>query len=290
MKKLLKEPLFHFLVAGLGLFVLFQIVGNDEAVYDDKVIVVDRDALLTFIQFRARAFEPGKAQAYLDSLSPGDLDELVDDFSREEALYREALALGVDQNDYVIKRRMIQSIEFITNGFVTASVDPTDADVEAYFAAHRDDYYISPHVTFTHVYFEKEGRGAEEAAKLAATKLAELNSEHVPFTGAPAHGDRFPYFLNYVEREPGTVAAHFGEAMAAQLFDLMPDDSRWRGPFESTYGYHLVLLTKNVEGRYPDLAEVNASVRSDAEQAAIDSMQEEMIRAIVDTYEVRRTF
>ena len=290
MKKILKEPLLHFLVAGLALFVLFDIVGGDEAAYDDNVIVVDREALLMFAQFRANAFEPDRAVAYLDSLAPEELDRLIGDYVREEALYREALALGVDQHDYVIKRRMIQSIQFITNGFVAASVDPTETEIGSYFELHRDDYYVSPHVTFTHVYFGKDGRGAEVAAKLAAAKLTELNARHVQFTDAPAHGDRFPYFLNYVEREPETVAAHFGQKMAEQLFELAPDDRIWRGPFESPYGYHLVLLVKKVEGRYPDLAEVYASVRSDAEQAAIDTMQEKAIRAIVDTYEVRRSF
>lgn len=290
MMKLLKEPLLHFLLAGLGLFILFGIVGGDEDSYDDKVIIVDRDALLTFAQFRARAFDPGGAGTFLDNLSPEELQRLVDEYVREEALYREALALGVDQNDYVIKRRMIQSIEFITNGFVTASVNPTDAEIEAYYEAHLDDYYISPFATFTHVYFGKSARDAEEAAVLAEAKLVELNREKVPFAKAPAHGDLFPYFLNYVEREPEIVAAHFGETMAKQLFELEPDDSQWRGPFESPYGYHLVLLTKKVEGRYADLAEVYASVRSDVEQEAIDTLQEEAIRAIVGTYEVRRAF
>ena len=290
MKILLKEPLLHFLVAGLALFALFEVMGSSETTFDDKVIVVDRDALMMFAQFRARAFEPGRAEAFLDNLSPPELERLIDDYVREEALYREALALGVDQNDYVIKRRMIMSIEFITNGFVTASVDPSDAEVEAYFTTNRDDYYISPFVTFTHVYFGAGGRGAEEAAALAQMKLAELKSTQVPFAEAPAHGDRFPYFLNYVEREPEIVASHFGEPMATKLFELTPNDRQWHGPFESPYGYHLVLLTKKVEGRYADLAEVYASVRSDAEQEAIDTLQEEAIQAIVDTYEVHRTF
>ena len=68
MMKLLKEPLLHFLLAGLGLFILFGIVGSDEDSYDDKVIIVDRDALLTFAQFRARAFDPGRAGTFLDNL------------------------------------------------------------------------------------------------------------------------------------------------------------------------------------------------------------------------------
>ena len=80
-------------------------------------------------------------------LSGEELERLVDDYVREDALHREAIALGVDKNDYIIKRRMIQSIEFITDGFVTAAVEISDDDVEAYLEANRDDYYIEPYVT-----------------------------------------------------------------------------------------------------------------------------------------------
>ena len=288
MKKLLTEPLLHFLLLGVGLFVLFEFVAGDEASYDENVIVVDRNNLLNFVQFRARAFEPGAAVDYLDKLQGEDLERLIDDYVREEALHRQAVALGVDENDYVIKRRMIQSIEFITNGFVTAALDLEDDDIEAYFEANIDDYFISPYVTFTHVFFEKDERGADAAIALAETKLAELNAARVPFAEAPGHGDRFPYFLNYVERDPAFVASHFGPRVAEEIFALEPDAEIWRGPLESPYGYHLVLLTKKVEGRYPELVEVRERVRNDAEQVEIDTMQDKAIQAIVDTYEVRR--
>lgn len=288
MKKLVTEPLLHFLLIGVGLFVLFKFVANDEASYDEKVIVVDRNNLLTFVQFRARAFEPGAAAGYLDKLQGEDLERLIDDYVREEALYRQAVALGVDQNDYIIKRRMIQSIEFITHGFVAAAVDLDEEDIETFFEANRDDYYIAPYVTFTHVFFEKDKRSTDVALALAETKLAELNAKRVSFAEAPAHGDRFPYFLNYVEREPEFVASHFGRRVAEEIFAIKPDGALWRGPFESPYGYHLVLLTKKVEGRYPDLEEVRERVRSDAKQAEIDIMQDNATQAIVDTYEVRR--
>lgn len=289
MKKLLTEPLLHFLIVGLGLFVLFNFVAGDEADYDENVIVVDRESLLTFMQYRARAFEPGAAAAYLDGLSEDELNGIIDDYVREEALHRQAVALGVDQNDYVIKRRMIQSIEFITNGFVTAAVDLDDDDIEAYYEANRDNYYISPYVTFTHVYFEKGERGDEAAAKLATEKLAELNAAGEPFTSAPNHGDRFPYFLNYVERDPDFVASHFGQRMAAGIFELEPADDRWQGPFESPYGYHVIMLTKRMEGRYPELDEIRDRIILDAERTEIEAMQDQAIQAIVDTYEVRRS-
>ena len=289
MKKLLKEPLLHFLLLGAGLFVLFDFVASEDTAYDENVIVVDRNTLLTFVQFRARAFEPGAAAAYLDKLQGDDLERLINDYVREEALHRQAVALGVDENDYVIKRRMIQSIEFITNGFVTAALNLDDEAIEAYFESNIEDYYIAPYVTYTHVFFEKDERGADAALALAEAKLAELNAVKVAFAEAPGHGDRFPYFLNYVERDPEFVASHFGPRMAEEIFALEPDAASWRGPLESPYGYHLVLLTRKVEGRYPDLEEVRERVRSDAEQAEIDTMQDKAIQAIVDTYEVRRT-
>ena len=289
MNKILKEPLAHFLVLGLGLFVLFEIVSGDDAADDSKVINVDRASLLTFVQFRMRAFEPKVAEARLDAMSDDELQLLIDDYVREEALHSEALALGMDENDYVIKRRMIQSIEFITNGFVTAATEVSDDDVQAYYESNRQDYYISPYVTFTHVFFDVDRRGLDEAVALATVKLAELNRESVPFSAAPQHGDRFPYFVNYVERDRDFVASHFGVEMAEGVFVLEPSDAIWHGPFRSQYGLHLVKLTHKREGRYPDLAEIYDSVKSDAERASIEERQDEAIQAIVDTYEVRRT-
>ena len=288
MKKLLKEPLLHFLVAGLALFVLYEIVADDVRDTDSRLIVVDREAMLTFVQFRTRAFEPGAAAERLDAMSPDELERLIDDYVREEALHREALALGVDKNDYVIKRRMIQSIEFITDGFVTAAVDVTDDDVQQYFEANREDYFIDPFVTFTHVYFRLDDRDRESVEQLARAKLEELNADAAPFGDAPRHGDRFPYFVNYVERNPEFVASHFGQAMADRVFALEPDDSAWHGPLESPHGFHIVMLTRKSAGRYPALEEIADAVRSDTERDLSSKRQDEAIQAIVDAYEVRR--
>jgi hypothetical protein len=111
LKKFLREPLVHFLAIGIGLFVLFDLVAPEESNLDSKTIVVDRDALLTFVQFRSKAFNPEVAAARLDALGDAELSMLIDDYVREEALHREALALGMDQNDYVIKQRLIQSLD-----------------------------------------------------------------------------------------------------------------------------------------------------------------------------------
>ena len=102
MKNLITEPLVHFLVLGLGLFGLFELVASDEAAFDSRVIDVDREALLTFVQYRSRAFQPEIAAARLDSMPEDELVRLINDYVREEALHRDAKSLGVDKNDYVI--------------------------------------------------------------------------------------------------------------------------------------------------------------------------------------------
>ena len=107
--KFVKDPLAHFLALGLGLFLLFGMLNSDVGDPDDpNRIRVDRDASLSLIQHRAKTFQPETAEARLQSLSQEQLQLLIDDYVREEALYREALALGLNANDYIIKRRIIQ--------------------------------------------------------------------------------------------------------------------------------------------------------------------------------------
>ncbi len=288
MPKTLKDPLGHFLLLGLALFALFAWVTRDEASSDDRVIEVDRAALLSHIQYHARAFSPEAAAAHLDGMQDSALDRLVDSFVREEALYREALSLGMDRTDHVIKHRLVQSIEFITDDLALRTAAVTDDELETYFDANRERYRIEPTVTFTHVFFNSERRGVEEAQKLADAKLVELNRDRVPFTDAPGHGDRFLYLVNYVERTEDLVASHFGDEMASAVFALVADAANWAGPFKSRYGQHLVLLTGRTEERNPELAEVEVRVRADAEREAAEQRRDQAIETLIDTYEVRR--
>ncbi len=145
-------------------------------------------------------------------------------------------------------------------------------------------------MTFTHVFFDGERRGRDETLALATAKLEELNGQQVPFSDAPRHGDRFPYFVNYVERDPQFVVSHFGTPMAQAVFELEPAQATWHGPFDSQYGMHLVMLTRKAEGRYPELAEIEASIRDDTEREAIAALKDIAIQAIVDTYEVQRSY
>jgi hypothetical protein len=287
LKRFLKEPLVHFLAAGLGLFVLFGVVNRDKPDADPNVVTVDHDALLTFVQYRIKAFNPKLAEEKLSSLSDDELQNLIDDYVREEVLHREAVALGLGEDDYVIRRRLVQKLEFITEGFAEAGAKVDQSRLRRYFDANKADYYVEPFVTFTHVFFETEDRPREQAHAAAEKKLVALNRNGVPFADAPQHGDRFLYHVNYVERTPDYVASHFGVPMAKAVFELEPNDFTWQGPFDSPYGVHLVLLTTNEPGRDPELAELEDRVRVDAQRAMIREETEAAIADIVGSYEVR---
>jgi hypothetical protein len=286
-KTFLKEPLVHFLAAGLALFVLFGLVNRDGPEADPNVVIVDQDALLTFVQYRIKAFNLTLAEQKLNSLSDDELQRLIDDYVREEVLHREALQLGLGEDDYVIRRRLVQKLEFITEGFAEAGTRIDQPALRRYFDANKGDYYVEPFATFAHVFFDTEDRPREEAREAAEKKLVELNREGVPFAEAPQHGDRFLYHVNYVERTPEYVASHFGVPMAKAVFELEPNDLMWRGPFDSPYGVHLVVLTTSEPGREPELSELEGRIREDARRAMIREETEAAIADIVGTYDVR---
>jgi hypothetical protein len=262
-------------------------VNRDEPDADPNVVTVDHDALLTFVQYRIKAFNPTLAEEKLSSLSDDELQRLIDDYVREEVLHREAVALGLGEDDYIIRRRLVQKLEFITEGFAEAGAKVDQSALRRYFDANKADYYVEPFVTFTHVFFETEDRPREQAHTAAEMKLVELNRNGVHFADAPQHGDRFLSHVNYVERTPDYVASHFGVPMAKAVFELEPNDFIWRGPFDSPYGVHLVLLTINEPGRDPELAELEGRVRVDAQRAMIREETEAAIADIVGSYDVR---
>jgi hypothetical protein len=286
--RLAKDPLVHFLALGLGLFVLYAAFNPDSRHADDpKRIVVDYDALLTFIQYRTKTFKPELAQARLNGMSNDKLQRLIDDYVREEALHREAKALGLGSEDYIIKRRMIQKIEFITQGFAEAVVKATEKDLKAYHLANKDRYREPGNITFTHVFFDAERRTLGEAGALATAKLEELRAASAAFSDAPRHGERFPYGVNYVERTNDHVASHVGQEMTDTLFQLTPADNVWHGPYMSTYGAHLVMVIKRIDARDPPLEELRSRVEADLVRDRRKEQAEKAVQAIVDSYRVK---
>lgn len=263
----------HFIAAGGVLFAAYVLVRGPTALPPDATtIVVDRGALLTFMQYRANAFEPDTFEAALEALSTNEVQQLVDAYVTEEILYREARALGLDDSDYIIRQRMIQKLDFLLGDAIDATMEVDTAELEKYFARRRDDYVIESAVTFTHVFYDSARRGAAAAHAAAESARDELTRTGAGFNDVAGQGDRFPFLKNYVERTLDHVASHFGTEFATELAKVAPSAEHWQGPIRSAYGEHVVLLTERTERRDPELSEIRTELERDylAEQATTE--------------------
>ena len=200
-----RDPLVQFLLIGGALFGAYGVLGSAPDGNESKRIVVSRDALLTFVQYRANAFQFDLFDQGLDELTLAERGVLVDEYVREEALYREALAMGLDQGDYVIRQRLIQRLDFLLESGIETE-DVGRAELVEFYTEFNADYWEPPVYTFAHVFFNAERRGDEEAREGAIQMLTELNERGVPFSGAPGLGDRPLYFqgLRGEQSRPGS--------------------------------------------------------------------------------------
>jgi peptidyl-prolyl cis-trans isomerase C len=282
LRRLIREPLVHFVLAAALLYALHAFWQGGTG-GDSRQIVVDRATLLRFMQYRAQAFDPATFDAQLEALSTADRQRLIDEYVREEALYREALTLGLQRDDNVMRLRLVQKMSFLLESPVPEI--PAETELQAYFAAHRQEYAVVPSWTFAHVFVEQETRGEQRARQEAQRMLQQLNRQGARFNDAPRYGDRFPYLLNYVERTPDFIEAHFGAQFRAAL-EALPVSAQWQGPLHSTLGWHLLLVTAHQPGRDPGLAEVRAQVVDDFRRARAAETQQQSERELVGRYRV----
>jgi hypothetical protein len=246
-KKLLQEPLVHFLVLGAVLFaVSTQIKGADSA--PAKIMISQAK-----IEYLARGF----AVAWLRAPTPDELEGLVQNYIREEVFYREAMARGLDRDDPVIRRRLQQILELMSRNTVDIT-QPSDGELRVFLLDHADKFRLDPRFTFRQVFLDR-ARHRDDLAGDAAALLRQLRQAGEDPDDVPALGD--PSLLEYQFSAVGAaeVAAQFGARFASALNDLPLGE--WRGPVESAYGVHLVFVDDRQEGGTPTLAAVRDAVR-----------------------------
>lgn len=279
-----REPLVWFLFAGLSLFGLHALVGPGGDLAASPVIEVDRDRLLQFMQLRARSFNEPAAGKLLEQMSPQEVAAMVNDMVREEAMYREGLRLGLDKNDYVMRRRLVQSLEYLAES-AEAQADPLDeAALKRYYESHRDRYAAPPSISFSHAFFSADTHGWEGAQRLAAGALAKLNAggdERLVHSA-----DRFLYLKDYAERGPEIIESHFGQDFAERIFAMAPQGERWQGPLRSKYGFHLVRVVRKDAGRPLSFAQARAMVTDDAAKDARAARREAFAHGLIAQFNV----
>lgn len=251
MKKWLKEPLVHFLFIGAMIFFVFFVVNPEEAQVNARKIVISAADIerLSVNWSKSRNRPP----------TEDELQNLVDSYIREEVFYREALALGLDQEDTILRRRMVQKMEFLSNDLAELHT-PDEIDLNEYFLGHQDRYELPARVSFTHIYFSHDKHGSD-TLQLAENVLAELRNASAPLLRAPERGDPFMFQYDFTLESPFVVARMFGESFAEQLFQAKING--WQGPINSGYGLHLVRINEKVDARMPELSSVIDKVRTD---------------------------
>ncbi len=287
-----REPLLHFLLIGALFFAFYSWLASRDSGLDQQRVVVDEAALVSFMQFRAKQFDPPRFAAELVAMAAPQRQALIADYVREEVLYREALKLGMDREDYIIRRRMVQKLEFITRGLSEFEAAPSAEQLEAFYRQRGDDYRQPAELTLTHLFFDRERRS--DARADAQAELAAVRAESLDFAAALGRGDHFPFHKNYVDKGRQVIANHFGSAAAADLFDglaaaTLPQNS-WFGPLESAYGWHLVLVADYRPARLPSFAEVAERVALDYRRSEEDRLQRAAIDAIIDQYQVEQRY
>jgi hypothetical protein len=271
--RLLREPLFHFIALGIALFLVYATARD--AFSDDpgrQIRIADAEIGFLVAYFERQWGRPP---------SDDELDSLIESRVRQEVFYREALALGLDRDDMVVRRRMVQKMEMLSQDLALLA-DPTDQELRTFFRENAEDYRIPPRVSFSHVFFNVDLHGS--AAETRARRvLAEIRAEDPGPERAPERGDRFMLQHDYSLRSPQEVQQLFGARFAEALFEL---DSGWHGPMVSGYGIHLVRVGERVEDRIPEYEEVRDRLVVDFNRMRSDRANEALYESLMQQYEV----
>jgi len=273
MKTFVREPLVHFLLLGAVLFIAYGLVSKPGSSDGPGKITVTHGQIENLVS--------GFTKAWQRPPTPEELAGLVRDLVREEVYCREAMALGLDKDDTVIRRRLRQKMEFISDD-IAAMPEPTDFDLNAYLRTHTDRFRTEPTFTFSQVYLDPEKHGENLARDISAL-LARLNRAGGQ-AEVSALGDSLLMERSFTGAPASEVAKQFGENFAAKLGELSP--GKWEGPVESGYGAHLVFVSERTEGRVPELAEVRDDVRREWANAQRLELNEKFYQELFKRYSV----
>lgn len=269
LKRIYKEPLLHFLIIGALIFVVFSVVNKDAIdVSGNKIVITAADIERLSATWSKKWNRPP---------TEAELKGLVDSYIKEEVYYREALALGLDQDDTILRRRLMQKMEFLSNDLAELN-QPDEIALNKYFLDNQDRYELPARVSFTHIYFSYDKRGAKvvEDAKSVLSGLNDLR--------APELGDSFMMQYDFVQETPFEVERLFGKEFAEELFTL--EINTWLGPIRSGYGFHLVRISEKTDSQVPELASVIEKVRTDFMFQQRQKTNREIYERFKERYEI----
>jgi peptidyl-prolyl cis-trans isomerase C len=269
----LREPFFHFLLLGGALF-LFSHWLEERGRF--ARIVVTKDTVGSLAQ--------NYHLQYGRDPTPVELETLVDGYIREEVLYHEAQKLGLDREDEIVRRRLVQKYEFLQQDLAIAA-EPSETELRAYFDRHAEHYRTPATVAFSHVYFSVDRHGETGARAAAETTAERLNA--VGVSRAPDAGDAFPGPREFPTLSADEADRVFGQsALTNSLFALSA--GRWSTPLRSAYGWHTVHVDSYIAAKAATFSTVADQVRRDYLDDARTARNETAYAQVRKNYEIVR--
>jgi len=260
LKRFLREPLFHFILIG-GLFFLIYSTVNDTYGKSTDTIVITPE--------RIRQIETEFKGVWNRKPSDEEIDNLIKGEVRSEVYYRDALALRLDENDAVVRRRLRQKMEFLTDTGVYLQ-QPSESELASYFNANEQNYRIEPRLAFEQIYL-----GKSPPKDLVVQTLASLSQDQAINSATIGQSTLLPAQLKL--SQPGAIDSVFGKGFYHQIAELTAGE--WAGPVTSVYGSHLVRTLDGQPGRIPTLEEIRDSVVNEWKTAkALENREQDYIK------------
>lgn len=272
--KIFREPLVQFFFIGLLIYLLYGVFAEPAAEETDKTIVVSAGEIEWMnVSWQKRWNRPPTAE---------ELDGLVQQYIKETVLYREALTMGLNQHDTVIRRRLAQKLEFLARDLV-AMTPPAEEELQTYFNEHQSIYQEPARFTFTQVFIDPDKRGdatLADAEKIKATLIPQGDA----IENAGALGDGLMLQSYYPENDKAAIQSQFGSGFADSVTELSP--GQWHGPVLSGYGVHLVYVHSIIEPPAPVFTELRERVTRDWETARGIELNQKFYANLRDQYTI----
>ena len=272
--KFFREPLVQFLLIGAALFTVYAFWGQQDTVEQERTINISAGEInwLTDI-WKKRWMRP-----------PTDEERagLINQYLREMVLYREAVAMGLDKDDSVIRRRLGQKLEFLSQDLITPQ-PPTEEELRAYFDKHMDRYQKPDLVTMTQIFIDPDLRGDTTLADAEAIKKQLEALQEFP-RDTQGYGDPFMLQNYYPERTEAELLKLFGSGFAESVFELSP--GQWHGPVLSGYGTHLVYVHDHQKSAPPTFSDAEQQVKQEWDHDKRQELNEKFVASVIARYDI----
>jgi hypothetical protein len=273
LNKTIREPLFQFFIIGALIYLAYGLF-NQDIKEQENVIVITKGEI--------QWLEDNWVKTRNRPPSSDERQGLINQHVRQKVMYKTAVEMGLDQDDMIIERRMVQKLEFLTSDIMTTP-EPQAGELEKYYRDSQMEYKTSSAITITQIFFDPDKRerrtltDAENALKILR-KRGEPNNRDTGF------GDVFMLQSYYSMISDVELAKLFGRAFASEVFTLEPGN--WYGPLLSGYGTHLLYVHELREGTLPAFEEISDVVKVDWEKKKLEELNDLYEEGLLSRYEI----